>query len=116
MKTRALETMPAEPPSAYGFVKVTMDKAVILEVVGKDRYRDLEAQASEAFFPECPELAIVYPVLSFNTSERAKLTFYESFDLPKLDENPSDLRNWGKKFPEDGGHMYQQAARLCKWS
>lgn len=115
--TKQLESLGSEAPiAAYGTVKTTQDRWIIIQVVGLERFYELERLAAEAMFPECPELAIMHPVLSFNTSERAKLTFYESMSLGKLDENPPDLRNWGRKFPEDGGFMYQQTARLCKWS
>lgn len=113
--TKQIRNVGVPEGAAYGNVKTTTDYAIIIQVVGKETYWELSTQAAIAMYPEFPELAIMYPALSFSTSERAKLTFYQSMSLGKLDEDPPDLLNWGKKLPEDGGLMFQHAAKLCKW-
>ena len=109
---------PQVTPVAYsGNVRVCRDAKIIMEVVGKATYWELEMLAAEALEPECPELALLIPVLSFNTMERAKLTFYKTLELGDLkDDATPDLLNWGKKLPEDGGAIYRKTAQLMKWS
>lgn len=118
VKTHSMEgTQSAEPFAAYGNVKVCKRLDVIRAVIGDDRFCRMESEAAKALYPEFPELALTIPVLSFNTSERAKLTFYLKLDVGKLTEDETeDLINWGAKLPEDGGFMYQQAAKLMKWT
>lgn len=116
MPVRQLETLPAEPFAPYGNIRLTTDRTIIRKVVGDAAFFELEMLALEAMFPDFPEIGTVFPALSFNTSERAKLTFYDRVDMGKVEDDTPDVRNWGRKFPDDGGQMYQVAARLCKWT
>lgn len=115
--TKQLESLGREAPyAAFGNVKATKDRALIVQVVGAALYAELEMQAAEAMEPDFPEFAILYPVLSFNTEERPRLAFYDRLDMGKMDEGTPDLRSWVKKLPADDGVMYQHAARLCRWT
>lgn len=106
----------AEPPSAYGNVKVCRNIGVIRRVLGDKLFDELFVAASEAMFPELPEAAILHPALSFNTAERACLSFYSSDRIGKMEEDPIDVQSWKRKLPEDGGHMFRQTATIMKWS
>lgn len=115
MKTVQLETMPAEPPSAYGVVKTCTRPDIIQAVIGAENYHNFFMMAATELEPDFPEIAILHPVLSFNTAERAKISFYTSVTLGKLDEETPDLLSWSKKLPEDGGFLYQKTAKLMRW-
>lgn len=106
----------AEPPSVYGNVKVCRNKEVMRRVLGDKLYFELEALAAEALFPELPEAAILFPALSFNTAERACLSFYNSESIGKFADDPVDILSWRRKLPEDGGEIFRQVATLMKWS
>jgi hypothetical protein len=67
-------------------------------------------------FPECPELAYMFPVLTFNTSERARLSFYESLAFDKPLAEAGEIRAWHRKLPEDGGELYRKACTIVKWA
>lgn len=103
-----------EPLSYFGDVKICSDQKIIVEIIGISLYWELNMQAAEALFPDFPELAMIIPVLSFNTLQRAKLSFYQSLTVGKLDETDIPL-NWSKKLPDDDGMMYQKCAKLMKW-
>lgn len=106
----------AEPPSAYGNVKVCRNTEVMRRVLGDSLYDQLFADASNALFPELPEAAILYPALSFNTAERACVSFYTAENIGKMADDPFDVQSWKKKLPEDGGYMFRQTATLMKWT
>lgn len=115
VKLIRLETR-TPPALAIGDIRVCKDATKVLEILGYDAYWEFHQEASLALFPECPELAFMFPVLSFNTSERPRLSFYEdlAFDGP-LSEAP-DIRAWHRKLPDDGGELFRKAQTIMKWA
>lgn len=107
----------SEPPSVYGNVKVCTEPAIIQKVLGDDLYFKIYDEAAQAMEPECPEIALLYPALSFNLLERAAVSFYDGLTLGSLGEaSTTDVRSWKRKLPEDDGAMFRATARLMKWS
>ena len=115
VKVVRLET--GTPPApAIGDIRVCKDAAQVRAILGPDEFWRLHAEASEAMFPECPELAFMYPVLTFNTSERGRLSFYESLAFDGPLSEAADIRAWHRKLPDDGGELFRKAQTIMKWA
>jgi hypothetical protein len=107
----------AAPPSISGMVKTCKDQSVVRRVLGEALYQSLYAEAARSIDPECPELALLYPVLAFNALERARVMFYDRLTIGNLTESDTnDLRSWTRKLPEDDGVLYRKTKQLMKWS
>ena len=107
----------SEPPSIYGNVKVCTEPAIIQKVLGDELYFKLYDEAAKAMEPDCPEIALIYPAISFNLLERATVAFYDNLSIGSLSEiSTADYRSWKRKLPEDDGELFRKTARLMKWS
>jgi len=102
------------PPFNSAPSKPIRDVAKMEEILGPDAFDDAFFQAGRALFGEA-ESYTMYAILYFNTQDRAILTFYDQIEQPVKIEDWAP-KSWRKKFPDDGGEMYQRAVKIMKWS
>lgn len=104
-------------PVLYSDVKSTKDAKQIRTILGDALYDALFEEGANSLVKE-PGLKITsgqvifWPVLIFNTQERAIFRLYDTLDAPA--DGPEPL-HWQRKLPEDGGALFRKAYQICGW-
>lgn len=104
-------------PVLYSDVKSTKDAKQIRAILGDPLYDALFEEGANSLL-KAPALVVTagqvifWPVLIFNTQERAIFRLYDTLDAPA--DGPEPL-HWQKKLAEDGGTLFRKASQVCGW-
>ncbi len=104
-------------PVLYSDVRTVKDAKQVRTILGDRLYDDLFSDGCTSLVrhPEFKAQAgpvTFWPVLVFNTQERAIFYLYDTLEAPK--DGPEPL-SWRKKLPEDGSALFRKAWDVCGW-
>lgn len=104
-------------PVLFSDVRTVKDAKQVRAILGDQAYDALFTEGCDHLLAH-PDFKVqsgrvtFWPVLVFNTQERASFYLYDTLDAPK--DGPEPL-SWRKKLPEDGSALFRKAWNICGW-
>lgn len=100
------------PPFYSDISKPIKDGEKIEAILGSEVFDAAFFEAGAAIYGP-RETYTLWPLLVFNSQDRAILTFYDTLDAP---EDGPEPKSWRKKFPADEGRLRAIATKIMGWT